>query len=312
MHNIDATKINNPKVCIGMPVYNGARFITDAIQSLLNQEYTDFILIISDNASTDETEQICRAYVKKDQRIKYVRQESNIGAVRNFEYVLENSRSQYFMWAAHDDYWDRRFLSELVAMLDERKDRVLAFCNARHVDTEKKIIRNYNKLEYLNPGATKCGIQLNSLERFILQDHLHGKANLIYGLIKREILLKSKILSKWGDFGWGADLLMVAQLLRYGDVAITSNELWQKTQNPDGLGSIKLKKRKKSFLNSFNGAINTLSIYNRYAGSYWKLQGNVDGGTRVPLFKRIIFVSYAVSRYNIRWIAQVFGAPFRK
>ncbi|WNC86000.1 glycosyltransferase family 2 protein [Thermosynechococcus sp. QKsg1] len=87
---------------IGMPVYNGAKFIREALDSLLAQTFTDFELIISDNASTDETEAICREYAAKDKRIRYVRQAQNLGAAANFKYVLDEARGEYFMWAAAD------------------------------------------------------------------------------------------------------------------------------------------------------------------------------------------------------------------
>jgi glycosyltransferase involved in cell wall biosynthesis len=92
-----------PKVSIGMPVYNGEPFIREALDSLLAQTFTDFELIISDNASTDGTEAICREYAAKDDRIRYVRQPENRGALANFQFVLDEAVGEYFMWAAADD-----------------------------------------------------------------------------------------------------------------------------------------------------------------------------------------------------------------
>ena len=92
-----------PQVSIGMPVYNGEPFISEALDSLLDQTFTDFELIISDNASTDSTEAICRQYAAKDSRIRYVRQAENLGAPANFQFVLDQAVGKYFMWAAADD-----------------------------------------------------------------------------------------------------------------------------------------------------------------------------------------------------------------
>ncbi|MDO9318880.1 MAG: glycosyltransferase [Gammaproteobacteria bacterium] len=92
-----------PKVSIGMPVYNGEKFIREALDSLLTQTFTDFELIISDNASTDRTEAICREYAERDQRIRYLRQIKNFGPDANFKCVLNEAIGMYFMWAAHDD-----------------------------------------------------------------------------------------------------------------------------------------------------------------------------------------------------------------
>src|ERR1035437_6848500 len=93
----------SPKVSIGMRVYNGGKYIRRALASLLAQTFTDFELIISDNASTDGTEAICREYAAGDPRIRYVRQGENLGAMANFRFVLNEAGGEYFMWAAHDD-----------------------------------------------------------------------------------------------------------------------------------------------------------------------------------------------------------------
>lgn len=106
-------------VSIGMPVYNGARYIRDAINSLLIQSYEFFELIISDNASTDETEQICRELAAIDKRIKYYRQPLNQGAHSNFQFVLDHAVGSYFMWAAHDDTWCKNFISAGVHALSQ-------------------------------------------------------------------------------------------------------------------------------------------------------------------------------------------------
>lgn len=96
-------RLNLPFVSIGMPVYNGADVIEQAIESVLSQSFRDFELIISDNASTDRTEEICRRYAAEDPRVCYVRQPQNIGAEKNFLFVIESARATFFMWAAADD-----------------------------------------------------------------------------------------------------------------------------------------------------------------------------------------------------------------
>ena len=92
-----------PRVSIGLPVYNGENYMAAAIDSLLAQTFTDFELIISDNASTDATEQICRDYAHRDGRIRYYREEVNRGAAWNFTHTFELARGEYFKWHAHDD-----------------------------------------------------------------------------------------------------------------------------------------------------------------------------------------------------------------
>ncbi len=116
---VDYKKV--PQVSIGMPVYNGELFIRSALESLLAQTYTDFELIISDNASTDDTATICRDYASKDARIRYVRQAENRGAAANFQFVLDEAVGEYFMWAAADDCWSPDWLKEVTIAMNDRE-----------------------------------------------------------------------------------------------------------------------------------------------------------------------------------------------
>ncbi|MBD2214537.1 glycosyltransferase family 2 protein [Nostoc linckia FACHB-104] len=97
--------MSNPlqRLSIGLPVYNGKKFIRESIDCILNQTFQDFELIISDNASTDNTEKICREYAAKDNRIRYYRNAKNIGCARNFHRAFELSTGEYFKWVAYDD-----------------------------------------------------------------------------------------------------------------------------------------------------------------------------------------------------------------
>src|SRR4030095_3279504 len=95
--------MRDPRLSVGLPVHNGERFIREALDSLLDQDYRDFELIISDNASTDETGRICAEYAIRDSRIRYFRNSQNIGAARNYSRVFELSHGELFKWAAHDD-----------------------------------------------------------------------------------------------------------------------------------------------------------------------------------------------------------------
>lgn len=107
-----------PRVSIGLPVYNGATFLSAALDSLTGQEFDDFELIISDNASSDRTEEICRDYASRDPRIRYSRNDFNLGPLRNFWRTFELASGEYFMWAAHDDLWSASYVRRMVAGLD--------------------------------------------------------------------------------------------------------------------------------------------------------------------------------------------------
>src|SRR5262245_32410325 len=106
-----------PLVSIGLPVFNGADYIRRALDSLLVQSYANLEINICDNASTDRTEAICRAYSNKDRRIRYCRNASNLGILPNFRLTLDLASGDYFMWAAHDDWWSENYIEALLECL---------------------------------------------------------------------------------------------------------------------------------------------------------------------------------------------------
>ena len=112
-----------------MPVYNGEKYIKSALNSLLAQTLIDFELIISDNASVDRTEEICREYEAKDKRIRYIRQKKNRGPIWNFSFVLQKSVGTFFMWAAHDDLWDKSFAFKLIKKFETEPETTVAIAS---------------------------------------------------------------------------------------------------------------------------------------------------------------------------------------
>ncbi len=135
-------------VSIGMPVYNGERFICQALDSLLVQDYENFELIISDNASTDATWQICQEYATKDPRIRLNLNEHNLGVVSNFDLVLNMARGPYFMWAAGDDFWLPAFISTLIRELEAHPEAGVAMCAIERVKEDGTlfdVIRFYGR-----------------------------------------------------------------------------------------------------------------------------------------------------------------------
>src|SRR5680860_1035425 len=123
------------KVSVGMPVYNGEKYVGAALECLLSQTLTDFELIISDNASTDRTESICRSYAARDSRVRYFRNEQNTGGTANFNRVLELASSEYFKWACHDDLHAPTYLEQCAGILDRNPSFVLCHSKTRHIDS---------------------------------------------------------------------------------------------------------------------------------------------------------------------------------
>jgi len=131
---------STPRVSIGLPVYNGEKHLRKALESIVAQTFEDFELTISDNASIDRTEQICRDFMDKDPRVKYYRQDQNLGAVRNFNLVFELSRGKYFKWMGCDDWLHPEFLAYCVRELDNDPSLVLCYCREKYYSNESKFI----------------------------------------------------------------------------------------------------------------------------------------------------------------------------
>jgi glycosyltransferase involved in cell wall biosynthesis len=132
-----------PLVSIGLPVFNGENFLRRALDSLLAQSFVNFELIISDNASTDKTREICEEYAVRDARIRYICQASNLGGLENFNFVLREAHSKFFMWAAVDDQWDPEFIQSLLTGLENDQTAVGAFCPYQLVAEETAVLRVY-------------------------------------------------------------------------------------------------------------------------------------------------------------------------
>ena len=171
-----------PKVSIGMPVYNGEKYIREALNSLLTQTYTDFELIISDNASTDKTEEICKEYAGRDIRIKYFRQPHNKGAFFNFNFVLKQSRGEYFMWAAHDDTRDPLFIEKIMNRFLESDKTVVA------IACETQYTIGLDKQSFFLEGEPFYNKLITSPEERIKYVIKNNYGNLMYSIFKRDCM----------------------------------------------------------------------------------------------------------------------------
>jgi glycosyltransferase involved in cell wall biosynthesis len=189
---------NAPRLIIGLPVYNGEAYVSEAIESLLKQTYRDFELIISDNASTDATELICRNYAKQDSRVRYVRQPINLGPVENFKFVLRISKAaEYFMWAASDDSWSSNWIESLVGEFKE---------------SDIGLFGGYREGEgaVIHPLSYSKGDH----SRFFLDSDVTGKCLYAYAIFRREILNTSDFC--FFDCPVGGDQIYLLHLLAKG------------------------------------------------------------------------------------------------
>ena len=129
-----------PTISIGMPIYNAERYLVEALDSLLSQTFTDFEIIFSDNASTDQTESICRDYSRRDARISYVRQPENLGATGNFNHVFGLARGRYFKWASYDDICKPDFLARCVEVLNTQPEVTWVHCASGKINEHGEVL----------------------------------------------------------------------------------------------------------------------------------------------------------------------------
>ncbi len=130
-----------PPLTIGLPVYNGERFVAEAVESILAQEFGDFLLTISDNASTDATEEICRELAARDARITYERHTTNRGAAWNYNHLARSATSPFFKWAAHDDVLRPTAISRCMEALCDRPEAVLSFPRRMKIDERGDVVK---------------------------------------------------------------------------------------------------------------------------------------------------------------------------
>lgn len=193
---------HTPTISVGVPVYNGEKTLAAALDSLLAQSFTNIEIIISDNASTDKTEDICRSFCEKDKRITYVRQEKNIGAAKNFEFVLKQSKGEYFTWAAADDLRSYDFLEvNINALIKNEK---------YSASTSPNFL---GKKDDLNPHTVTFSLMGNIQERF---DEFFKQCwishGIFYSLMRTEIVKKYPLHGKhFLAADWALDIYLASQ-----------------------------------------------------------------------------------------------------
>ena len=210
------------KIAIGLPVYNGENFLSAAVESILAQSFADFELIISDNASTDNTEGICRAYAQRDRRVRYVRQPTNVGAANNYNLLLRMSDSEYFKWAAHDDVLAPGFLEACVRVLDRDASVVLASPASALIDEADLPLHYSAERGGMVDRSGVCWPALEEKNNGLMADDptVRFEAVLlnmfmcveIFGLMRRSALLRTSL---HGPF-CGSDKVLLAEMSLLG------------------------------------------------------------------------------------------------
>lgn len=197
---------SHPLVTVGLPVYNGQKYLRVAIESVLAQTFEDFELLISDNGSTDATQEICESYAAQDRRIRYIRQPQNRGAGFNYNFVFHEARGQYFKWLAHDDYYAPDNLKVSVEALNRDPAAVLAYTHYVDVDENGTEIRTVSRTK---------GQADRISER--LWDLMEGRYTCeeVFGLIRSSVLGRTPLIADYTD----SDRTLLGELVLYGKFA---------------------------------------------------------------------------------------------
>ena len=205
-----------PLVSIGLFLYNEGRFIRDSLTALLQQDYPNLEIIISDNCSTDETADICRELTTGDERVRFIRQETNIGAAANSIRVFEQASGRYIMWASGHDLWSVNMVSECVRMLEEHPGSAIAYARSDWIGVDGAA------LEKFSGGYDTRG--MDSITRFFTV--FWGNLHPVLGLIRMQYLRDIPKIHTCV----GADQILLAELAFKGDFLYVTSASWSRRQ----------------------------------------------------------------------------------
>ncbi len=209
-----------PRVSIGLPVYNGARFLAETLDCHLAQTYRDFELIISDNGSTDETEAICRAYADRDARIRYYRSPENRGASWNYNRVFHLSRGEYFKWSSHDDLLAPTYVERCVDVLDQAPSIVVCYPKTTIIDENGSIVREYD--DRLNLSEPTPHERARHLVRTIIM------ANPAFSMMRSSALRHTRLLDSFVS----SDYVLLFELALLGEFREIPEPLFFRREHP--------------------------------------------------------------------------------
>jgi glycosyltransferase involved in cell wall biosynthesis len=214
--------LSKPTITIGLPVYNGENFLRAAIESVLSQDFEDFELIISDNASQDGTAAMCERYAAADKRIRYHRCETNNGGAWNYNRVFELATGKYFKWQAHDDVCLPGFFRRCVEVFDQAPPSVVVvYPRTAVIDEEGKLIPTYHP-ESLETKAARPHDRL----AFVLRSMSMVCAQ--FGLIRPEALRKTRLFDRM----IAADWVLMAELAMLGEFWEVPETLFHRRVHP--------------------------------------------------------------------------------
>jgi glycosyltransferase involved in cell wall biosynthesis len=222
-----------PKVSIGLPVYNGEKFIVKKIESLLAQTFKDFELIISDNASTDKSAKICKKYALTDKRIKNFNQSKNIGAGENFNFVLDKARGEFFLWSAVDDIILPTFIEKNIKILEINPNVVCSASKMKlygektiSLETKSNDTNFKNKMKKIQRdfGHMDTFPATGSYEKRIKEYFKNLRHNQIfYGIFRTNQIKQVNIRNPF----LMSDACIILKILKFGELSVVNEVLME-------------------------------------------------------------------------------------
>tara|TARA_B110001454_G_scaffold196684_1_gene199719 strand:+ start:12959 stop:13921 length:963 start_codon:yes stop_codon:yes gene_type:complete len=223
----------NPKISIGLPIYNSEKFIRKRLENILSQTFTDFELIISDNASTDNSVKICKEFMEKDTRIKLYLQDKNIGQFNNYNFILDHIFGKYFLWIAADDLLLPKFLEKNFNVLEANEKIVTSISKLKMFGKSTNILEKKKNNTFFKKIENKIKTRAAYMDCFPVSGEYDNRVSkffekcrhsqVFYGLhrtdaIKKCIITKSFI---------GQDTFYALSLLRYGEIHVIDDILME-------------------------------------------------------------------------------------
>lgn len=210
----------HPKVSIGLPTYNGERYLAEAVTSLLDQDFTDLELLLADNASTDGTRGVCERFARVDRRVRYLPADRNRGAAWNFNRMVAEARAPYFKWAADDDTYAPGFVGLCVDVLDHQPDVVLAYTQAVEIDADGGTI------EKRGPTNVADGDEPATRFRRVMMDEVYCYA--VFGVIRAAALGTTGLIGSFAQ----SDRVLLAELALHGRFVELDEPLFRHREHP--------------------------------------------------------------------------------
>ena len=227
-------KVLKPIVSVGLPVFNGEKYIRKTIEAVLSQTLTDFELIISDNASTDSTQEICEEFRTKDKRIRYIRQKTNMGAWWNFNFVLNEAKCEYFLWTAADDHMSNNYLESNVEIIKKTKNCVGSVGKTNYFGTAIEELKPSSNDSLVNKTNKKIRQWLASFfidsfqgthnEKIRMALKWTGAGLFIYGIFKTDVFQKSMPKEKI----FALESIFLLNIIKYGDIILNNDTYIEK------------------------------------------------------------------------------------